>query len=92
MAHGWRSLDKGTATVTTCSLPARTAFNGVARSVFNIDVSCDGLIWERKYVFETDKSFQYPVFRGHEGAVYLTATQGESSGERKERIMFGRLE
>jgi len=60
---------------------------GVPRSVFNVDVSRDGLSWERKYRFETDQSFQYPVFREYEGNIYLTVTQGS-----KERIMFGRLE
>jgi hypothetical protein len=69
-----------------------TQINGACRSVFNIDVSVDGLNWERKYRFETDKSFQYPTFRDYRGAVYLTVTQGDSSDSRKERIMFGRLE
>jgi len=69
-----------------------TRINGVDRSVFNIDVSRDGANWERKYRFETEKSFQYPVFRQAEGHVYVTVTQGDSSPERKERIMFGRLE
>lgn len=61
--------------------------DGVGRSVFNIDVSRDGREWERKYRFETAESFQYPTFRQHAGAIYLTVTQG-----RKERIMFGELE
>lgn len=69
-----------------------TRINGVSRSVFNIDVSVDGLRWERKYRFETEKSFQYPAFREYQGAIYLTVTQGDSSESRKERIMFGRLE
>jgi hypothetical protein len=69
-----------------------TTIGGVGRSVFNIDVSTDGMTWERKYRFETEKSFQYPTFRKYDGAVYLTVTQGDSSPSRKERIMFGRLE
>lgn len=69
-----------------------TRVNGVDRSVFNIDVSLDGVRWERKYRFETDKSFQYPTFREYQGTIYLTVTQGDSSESRKERIMFGRLE
>lgn len=69
-----------------------TRINGVSRSVFNIDVSRDGETWERKYRFETEKSFQYPTFRKYEGAVYLTVTQGDTSPSRKERIMFGKLE
>ncbi|MCX5659190.1 MAG: sialidase family protein [Planctomycetota bacterium] len=69
-----------------------TRIDNVSRSVFNIDVSRDGVAWERKYRFETGRSFQYPVFREHEGAVYLTVTQGDHSPSRKERIMFGRLE
>ena len=70
----------------------RTRIEGVSRSVFNLDVSRDGVTWERKYRFETVKSFQYPTFREHEGTIYLTTTQGDSDGSRKERIMFGRLE
>lgn len=69
-----------------------TKIHGVNRSVFNIEVSTDGMNWERKYRFETEKSFQYPVFREHESSIYLTVTQGDTSDSRKERIMFGRLE
>jgi hypothetical protein len=69
-----------------------TRVRGVFRSVFNLDVSRDGRRWERKYRFETDRSFQYPTFREYQGAIYLTVTQGDSSDQRKERIMFGRLE
>ncbi len=69
-----------------------TRINGVSRSVFNIDVSGDGKTWQRKYRFETEKSFQYPTFRKHQGTIYLTVTQGDSSASRKERIMFGKLE
>jgi len=69
-----------------------TKFHGVHRSVFNVDVSCDGLIWGRKYRFETPKSFQYPTFHEHEGAIWLSVTQGDTDASRKERIMFGRLE
>lgn len=69
-----------------------TKINGVFRSVFNIDVSRDGVSWQRKYRFETEKSFQYPSFCEHDGAVYLSVTQGDQSGSRKERIVFGRLE
>ncbi len=68
-----------------------TRINGAFRSVFNIDVSCDGVRWERAYRFETDHSFQYPTFREADGVVYLTVTQGDRSDSRKERIMFGRL-
>ncbi|MBI5395367.1 MAG: exo-alpha-sialidase [Verrucomicrobia bacterium] len=69
-----------------------TKVNGVNRSVFNIEVSADGINWERKYRFETGKSFQYPTFREHRGTIYLTVTQGDSDPSRKERIMFGKLE
>jgi hypothetical protein len=48
--------------------------------------------WERKYRFESTKSFQYPTFVESNGAVWLVATQGDSDPSRKERIMFGRLE
>jgi hypothetical protein len=60
--------------------------------VFNLDVSRDGVHWERKYRFETDRSFQYPTFREHDGAIYLTVTQGDPGVGGKARIMFGRLE
>ena len=69
-----------------------TRIEGVGRSVFNLDVSRDGGRWERKYRFETPKSFQYPAFHEHEGVVWLTVTQGDSAPSRKERIMFGKLE
>lgn len=69
-----------------------TRVNDVSRSVFNIDVSRDGVKWERKYRFETEKSFQYPVFCEYEGRIYVAVTQGDTSKERKERIMFGLLE
>ena len=69
-----------------------TQIKGVFRSVFNIDVSRDGRSWQRKYRFETEKSFQYPSFCERDGVVYLSVTQGDQSGSRKERIMFGRLE
>lgn len=69
-----------------------TRIDGAFRSVFNIDVSLDGMEWERKYRFETSRSFQYPVFREYQGAVYLSVTQGDFSDSRKERIMFGLLE
>lgn len=69
-----------------------TLINGVSRSVFNLDVSADGVYWERKYRFETERSFQYPAFHQSGGAIYLTVTQGDSDPSRKERILFGRLE
>jgi hypothetical protein len=55
-------------------------------------VSSDGRTWERKYRFETDRSFQYPVLREYGGRIYLTVTQGDLSPSRKERILFGVLE
>jgi len=70
----------------------RTKINGVGRSVFNIDISRDGKTWERKFRFETPKSFQYPSFHEHNGSVWLSVTQGDTDASRKERIMFGKLE
>jgi hypothetical protein len=64
----------------------------VGRSVFNLDVSTDGTHWERKYRFETTKSFQYPTFVAANGTIWLCVTQGDADPSRKERIMFGRLE
>ena len=69
-----------------------TKINGVGRSVFNLDISRDGKSWERKYRFESEKSFQYPSFHEHNGVVWLAVTQGDSDASRKERIMFGKLE
>jgi len=69
-----------------------TRVQNVGRSVFNVDISRDGQSWERKYRFETPKSFQYPTFHEHEGAIWLCVTQGDSSDSRKERILFGQLE
>jgi hypothetical protein len=69
-----------------------TRIDGASRSVFNIDVSHDGKTWTRKYRFETPQSFQYPTFHEHEGAIWLTVTQGDTDPSRKERIMFGKLE
>ena len=74
-----------------------TKINNVGRSVFNIDVSSDGKTWQRKYRFETEKSFQYPTFQQHDGHIWLVVTQGDSpEGKkeegRKQRIMFGMLE
>jgi hypothetical protein len=70
----------------------RSQIDKVGRSVFNIDVSTDGKHWERKYRFETTKSFQYPTFIEANGQIWLCATQGDTDPSRKERIMFGRLE
>ena len=69
-----------------------TQINDVYRSVFNIDVSTDGKTWQRKYRFETEKSFQYPSFHWHNGHIWLVVTQGDTHKSRKERIMFGLLE
>ncbi len=69
-----------------------TRIQGVSRSVFNVDVSRDGKTWERKYRFESPKSFQYPTLHEHEGVIWLVVTQGDKDASRKERIMFGKLE
>jgi len=73
-----------------------TRFEGYDRSVFNVEVSRDGRMWERKYRFETTRSFQYPVFREWNGEIYLVVTQGNGqafgSPENKAFISFGRLE
>lgn len=69
-----------------------TRIQGVSRSVFNVDISSDGRRWERKFRFETPKSFQYPTFHEHEGTIWLVVTQGDKDASRKERIMFGKLE
>ncbi|HHV60654.1 MAG TPA: exo-alpha-sialidase [Clostridiaceae bacterium] len=66
--------------------------DGIRRSIFNIDISTDCINWERKYRFETVKSFQYPKFLQYKGTIYLAVTQGDTSASRKERIMFGKLE
>ena len=60
--------------------------DGVRRSVFNLDVSRDGRIWQRKYRFETPDAFEYPTFKEHEGHVWLTI-----SGRNQRTILFGQL-
>lgn len=70
----------------------RTQIDKVGRSVFNVDVSTDGKHWERKYRFETTKSFQYPTFVQANGQIWFSVTQGDSDPSRKERILLGRLE
>ena len=69
-----------------------TQIGKVGRSVFNLDVSTDGKHWERKYRFETTKSFQYPTFVEANGQIWFSVTQGDSDPSRKERILVGRLE
>ena len=69
-----------------------TRINNVYRSVFNIDISRDAKSWERKYRFETDRTFQYPTFRqASDGKVYVSLTQGDDSSTKKERITAVRL-
>lgn len=68
-----------------------TQIDGALRSVFNLDASKDGVTWQRRYRFQTARSFQYPVFREYAGNIYFTVTQGDASSDRKERIMFGKL-
>lgn len=69
-----------------------TRIQGVSRSVFNVDVSRDGKTWERKYRFESPKSFQYPTFHEYDDVIWLVVTQGDKDASRKERIMFGKFE
>lgn len=69
----------------------RTQIDACRRSVFNVDVSTDGKVWERAYRFETPYSFQYPTFHEHNGAIWVSVTQSDHKGS-SDRIMFGRLE
>ena len=64
--------------------------HGVGRYIFNLEVSRDGVTWERKYRFESAVSFQYPTFRQHDGSIWFAVTQGK--GGSTDRIMFGKLE
>jgi predicted neuraminidase len=68
-----------------------TKVGDCGRSVFNVDVSRDGLTWERKYRFESSNSFQYPSFHEHQGSIWFTVTQSDHKGT-SDRIMFGKLE
>ncbi len=68
-----------------------TKVGDCGRSVFNVDVSRDGLTWERKYRFESPNSFQYPSFHEHQGSIWFTVTQSDHKGT-SDRIMFGKLE
>ena len=67
-----------------------TRIDGVNRSVFNLNLSTDGVNWERKYRFETTESFQYPTFHRHNATIWFTVTQG--TGGSTDRIMLGKLE
>ncbi len=69
----------------------RTKISGCRRSVFNVEVSRDGRIWQRKYRFESPHSFQYPAFHEHDGVIWLSVTQSDHQGS-TDRIMFGSLE
>lgn len=69
-----------------------TRVGGVPRSVFNLEVSRDGARWERAYRFASARSFQYPVFAAHDGAIHLAVTEGEPGRGGKVRIRFGTLE
>ena len=70
----------------------RATIEKVGRSIFNLDVSRDGKHWERKYRFESTKSFQYPTFVEANGQIWFSVTQGDTDPSRKERILIGRLE
>lgn len=69
----------------------RTQIDVCTRSVFNIDVSRDGRVWERMYRFETSDSFQYPTFHEHNGVIWVSVTQSDHKGS-SDRIMFGKLQ
>jgi len=69
----------------------RTRVDNCRRSVFNVDISRDGSVWERKYRFETPNSFQYLTFHEHEDVIWLSVTQSDHKGS-TDRIMFGKLE
>ena len=57
------------------------------RTVFHIDLSDNGLDWERAFTFRIPMgSFQYPALYFWNGAVYICATQGDKSS-----IWFGKL-
>lgn len=57
------------------------------RTVFHIDLSDNGLDWERAFTFRIPMgSFQYPALYSWNGAVYICATQGDKSS-----IWFGKL-
>ena len=70
--------------------------DGISRSVFNVDISQDGKTWERKYRFQTKRSFQYPRFYDGNGSIWVCVTEGDADDapniSRKKRIVFGKLE
>lgn len=69
-----------------------TKIDGVRRSVFNLDVSRDGVRWERFHRFETNRSFQYPTFREHAGEIYVSVTLGKPGQGQTISIHFGKLQ
>ena len=60
------------------------------RSVFNVDISRDGITWECKYCFESPYSFQYQTCHEHEGSIWHTVTQSDQKGS-SDRIIFLKL-
>jgi len=46
----------------------------------------------RPYRFETKKSFQYPVLRQYEHAIYVAVTQSDTLDGKTGYIAFGKLE
>ena len=57
------------------------------RTLFHIDLSENGVDWERAFSFRIpDGSFQYPTLYAWNGSVYICATQGD-----KTSIWFGKL-
>jgi hypothetical protein len=60
--------------------------NDVSRSVYHLCVSTDGVTWAEKYRFESEQTFQYPVFKEYEGKIYVAVTQGQ-----KQYICFGSM-
>jgi hypothetical protein len=85
---GWQELPENRNYVrklTPLDWPDRQAGD---RQDFNIEVSADGVNWERKYSFHAPGcSFQYPFIYPYEGKVYICATR-----RFKEYITFGLLE
>lgn len=69
-----------------------TRIGGVDRSVFNVEVSADGVHWQPGWRFASDRSFQYPTFIAHQGRIYVAATQGDAGVGGKVRIVFGVLD
>ena len=60
---------------------------------YHFTTSRDGRTWTPgREMPHVPNGANSPTFHEHEGAIWLSVTQGDTDASRKERIMFGKLE